>query len=83
MTAGDLADGYAVSKPTMSTHFAALKEAGLIEGRKNGVVIHYYLNATVAEEAMASLIDLLGSAEAVLTTRSSPTTDPLKLEPKT
>ena len=66
MTAGDLADAYDVSKPTMSTHFAALKEADLIQGRKEGVMIHYYLNATVAEEAMASIFDLLGSANAAL-----------------
>lgn len=66
MTAGDLAEAYDVSKPTMSTHFAALKEADLIEGRKEGVVIHYYLNATVAEEAMASIFDLLGSANEAL-----------------
>lgn len=60
-TAGDLAAVYAVSKPTMSTHFAALKDAGLIYGDKDGVTITYHLNATVAEEAMAALMDLLGT----------------------
>ena len=60
LTAGDLADSYDVSKPTMSTHFAALKEADLIEGRKDGVTITYHLNTTVAEEAMAALMGLLG-----------------------
>ena len=60
-TAGTLAEAYDVSKPTMSTHFAALKEADLITGRKNGVTITYHLNATVAEEAVASLMDLLGN----------------------
>lgn len=63
MTAGDLADAYSVSKPTMSTHFAALKEADLIEGQKDGVTITYHLNATVAEEAMASLMHLLGTGQ--------------------
>ncbi len=61
MTAGDLADMYAVSKPTMSTHFAALKDADLIRGDKDGVTITYHLNATVAEEAMSALMDLLGT----------------------
>lgn len=60
LTAGDLADAYAVSKPTMSTHFAALKEADLIYGEKEGVTITYHLNATVAEEAMSALMSLLG-----------------------
>lgn len=66
MNAGDLAGAYPVSKPTMSTHFAALKDAGLIEGRKTGVVIHYYLNATVAEEAMAALMDLFNTGSKAL-----------------
>jgi len=60
-TAGDLAEAYSVSKPTMSTHFAALKEADLIEGVKEGVTITYHLNATVAEEAMSALMSLLGA----------------------
>jgi len=74
ITAGDLADAYAVSKPTMSTHFAALKEADLIEGVKDGVTITYHLNATVAEEAMSALMNLLGTgaAKAVTNDASSP-----------
>ncbi|MEP3051559.1 MAG: metalloregulator ArsR/SmtB family transcription factor [Erythrobacter sp.] len=64
VTAGDLADAYDVSKPTMSTHFAALKNADLIHGEKQGVTITYHLNATVAEEAMSALMALLGSTEA-------------------
>lgn len=63
ITAGELAEAYDVSKPTMSTHFASLKEADLIRGERDGVTITYHLNATVAEEAMASLIDLLGTGE--------------------
>lgn len=60
-TAGELAEGYDVSKPTMSTHFAALKEADLIYGERNGVSIVYHLNATVADEALAVLMGLLGA----------------------
>ena len=63
MTAGDLADAYNVSKPTMSTHFTVLKDAGLIRGERDGVTITYHLNATVAEEALASLINLLSTGE--------------------
>jgi len=61
ITAGDLAEAYDVSKPTMSTHFASLKEADLITGAKEGVTITYHLNATVAEEAMSALMGLLGT----------------------
>ncbi|PHR91408.1 MAG: transcriptional regulator [Robiginitomaculum sp.] len=62
MTAGALAEAYDVSKPTMSTHFASLKDADLIEGKKAGVSIIYHLNITVAEEAMSALMGLLGGS---------------------
>ncbi len=73
MTAGELATAYAVSKPTMSTHFAVLKDAGLIEGHKRGVVIHYYLNATVAEEAVAALMELFATGSKVTQNQPVPT----------
>ncbi len=60
MTAGDLADAFPVSKPTMSGHFAALKEAGLIRAERHGTTIRYRLNAGAAEEAIALLMDLIG-----------------------
>ncbi len=64
LTAGDLADAYAVSKPTMSTHFAALKEADLITAERDGNSIYYHLNVTVAEEALSALMSVLGAGEA-------------------
>ena len=82
MTAGELADAYSVSKPTMSTHFAALKEAGLIEGRRDGVVIHYSLNATVAEEALAALMQLLGTSDERLPLTAEPGETNLKTDQK-
>jgi len=75
MSAGDLADFYNVSKPTMSTHFASLKEADLIRGEKDGVSIIYHLNATVAEDALSSLMALLGAGE-TSTRPSSPLSNP-------
>lgn len=65
LSAGDLADAYDVSKPTMSTHFQALKDADLLNSERDGNTIIYHLNATVAEEALASLIGLLGTAKKV------------------
>ena len=60
-SAGELAEAYQVSKPTMSTHFAALKDADLITAERDGVVIYYHLNITIVEEAMSSLIEILGN----------------------
>lgn len=68
MTAGDLAAFFDVSKPTMSTHFAALKEADLISAERDGVTIYYDLNATVAEEALTAMMDLLRVGDAPVRT---------------
>lgn len=62
-TAGALAERYEVSKPTMSTHFAALKEADLVRAERDGVSIHYHLNVTVTEEALSAMMGLLGTGE--------------------
>lgn len=64
MTAGALADHFNVSKPTMSGHFASLKEADLITAERDGVSIAYHLNATVAEEALTVMMDLLHVGQA-------------------
>ena len=60
MSAGDLADAFPVSKPTMSRHFATLKDAGLIRAERSGTTIRYRLNVSVAEEAIAAVMGLLG-----------------------
>jgi DNA-binding transcriptional ArsR family regulator len=63
MSAGDLADAFPVSKPTMSGHFTALREAGLILAERHGTTIRYRLNAGAAEEAIALLMGLMGRKE--------------------
>lgn len=63
MSAGDLAAAFPVSKPTMSGHFTALKEAGLILAERHGTTIRYRLNAGAAEEAIALLMGLIGNRE--------------------
>src|SRR5580765_3582553 len=60
MSAGVLAEHFDMTKPTVSHHFAVLKDADLIVSRRDGQQILYSLNATVAEEVLAWLWDLLG-----------------------
>tara|TARA_R110002073_G_scaffold118918_1_gene258800 strand:- start:732831 stop:733172 length:342 start_codon:yes stop_codon:yes gene_type:complete len=60
MTAGELADHFEVSKPTMSAHFAVLREAGLVEPVKEGRVITYHLMMSVLEEAMFGFAQVFG-----------------------
>jgi len=59
MTAGDLAEHFEVTKPTMSHHFAVLKEADLLTSRRDGQQIWYGLNATVIHDLMSWAMDLL------------------------
>lgn len=61
-TAGDLAREFEISAPSMSHHFAVLKAADLIEGRREGQQIVYSLNTSVAEEALAFVFELFGQA---------------------
>ena len=60
MSAGELADQFDVSKPTMSAHFAVLREAGLIDATKQGKTIIYRLRMSVLEEALMGLAQTVG-----------------------
>ena len=61
--AGAFAEIYDISKPSLSSHFTILKEAGLISPERDGNYIYYRLNATVADEVLAGIMDLLGTGE--------------------
>ncbi len=58
-TAGELADAFDLAKPTLSGHFAVLREAGLVDSDRDGTTIIYRLNLSVAEEALSGLMELL------------------------
>ena len=57
MTAGELAAQFDLSWPTMSGHFAILRDADLISSDRAGTTITYHLNLSVLEEAMTALLD--------------------------
>jgi ArsR family transcriptional regulator, arsenate/arsenite/antimonite-responsive transcriptional repressor len=63
MTAGALAEKFDMSKPSMSHHFAILREADLITSRREGQQIWYALNTTVVQDVMAWAIDLLSDGK--------------------
>lgn len=54
---GDLARACGLSQPTMSQQLKRLKEAGLVEGRRDGQTIYYRLKG---KEAVAVLETLHG-----------------------
>ncbi len=58
MTAGALAERFDMTKPSMSHHFAVLKEADLVTSRRDGQQIWYALNTTVVEDVLAWAVQL-------------------------
>ena len=60
MTAGDLAKQFDLSWPTMSGHFAVLREAELVQAERTGSTVTYRLNAPVLQEALQALFDAFG-----------------------
>ena len=60
LTAGQLAEHFDVSKPTMSAHFAVLREAGLIASEKQGKSVVYELQLSVLEDALLSFAKAFG-----------------------
>ena len=58
MTAGEIADRFALSKPTVSHHLNILKQAGLITGEKRAQTMTYRLNTTVFQDFLKSVAAL-------------------------
>ena len=61
MTAGELAERFDMAKPSMSHHFAVLKNADLITSRREGQQIWYALNTSVLQDLLAWAMDLVGA----------------------
>ena len=59
-SAGELSDEFNVSKPTMSAHFAVLKEADLVHSEKVGKTVLYHLKLSVLEEALLGFVQSFG-----------------------
>lgn len=60
MTAGELAGQFELSWPTMSGHFAVLREADLVQADRVGSTVTYRLNVTVLQESLMALFDAFG-----------------------
>lgn len=56
MSAGEISEHFKLAKPTLSGHFAVLREAGLVSPEKTGTTIIYRLNVSVLEEALMALM---------------------------
>jgi DNA-binding transcriptional ArsR family regulator len=52
LTAGEIADQFQISKPSISHHLDLLRQAGLVVSVKEGQFIYYSLNTTVMDEML-------------------------------
>ena len=58
MTAGEIADEFNISKPSISHHLDLLKRAGLVTSEKKGQYIVYSLNTTILEDLLNWILNL-------------------------
>ncbi len=58
MTAGEIADYFSISKPSISHHLDLLKQANVVLSIKEGQFITYSLNTTVFDEMVKWMMDL-------------------------
>jgi DNA-binding transcriptional ArsR family regulator len=62
-TAGELAEFFDMTRPSMSHHFAVLKQADLVHTRRAGQQIYYSLNTTVVEDLLSIFWDLFSGKD--------------------
>ena len=60
MTAGQIAEHFDCAKPTLSAHFAVLRDADLVESEKVATTITYSLKVSVLEDALLSFAETVG-----------------------
>jgi len=64
MSAGEIAESFDISAPSMSHHFNVLKEADLVSARRQGQQILYSLNTTVVQDLVGLLYEMFGKDRA-------------------
>ncbi|WP_116107216.1 autorepressor SdpR family transcription factor [Lewinella sp. IMCC34191] len=63
LTAGEIADHFDISKPSISHHLDILKRAELVRAERDGQFVRYALNSTVMEDMIAWLLTLKPSQD--------------------
>lgn len=57
-TAGEIAEHFNISKPSISHHLDLLKRADLVYSEKKGQFVHYSLNTSILEDVLAWIVNL-------------------------
>lgn len=60
LTAGEIADQFNLTKPSISHHLNVLKQADLVQDVRKGQNIYYSLNTTVFQDVLAWLLEMKG-----------------------
>jgi DNA-binding transcriptional ArsR family regulator len=71
-TAGALAAHFDLSKPTLSAHFAVLREANLVHSQRDGKQLIYHLHLSVLEDALLGFAQLFGIGAVATEPASTP-----------
>ena len=58
MNAGEIADRFNISKPSISHHLDILKRADLITSEKKGQFVEYSLNTSILEDLLTWILRL-------------------------
>ncbi len=58
MNAGEIADQFNISKPSISHHLDMLKRADLITSEKKGQFVEYSLNTSILEDLLSWIMHL-------------------------
>ena len=64
-TAGEIADAFHLTKPTLSHHFRVLRSAGLIRAERRGTSIVYTLQTNALEDLATELYELASVPQAL------------------
>jgi len=63
LSAGEIADNFNISKPSISHHLNILKQANLVQDYRNGQNIYYSLNTTVLQDIVGWFYEFINPAE--------------------
>jgi DNA-binding transcriptional ArsR family regulator len=63
LTAGEIADRFTITKPSISHHLGLLKQAGLVLDERRGQNIVYSLNTTVFQDVLGWVMNVLGDRD--------------------
>ena len=58
MSAGEIAEDFDMSKPSISKHLDILREAELVSSEKKGQFIIYSINTSVIQEVLGNFLEI-------------------------